>query len=34
MKVQPISYNASRASFLTLQRYAQACGSELKVAML
>jgi len=32
--VSKLEKNASRASFLTLQRYAQACGSELKVAML
>ncbi len=29
--VSKLEKNASRASFLTLQRYAQACGSELRV---
>ncbi|MCK9139958.1 helix-turn-helix domain-containing protein [Haemophilus influenzae] len=32
--ISKLERNASRASFLTLQRYAQACGSELIVAML
>ncbi|OOF42493.1 transcriptional regulator [Rodentibacter rarus] len=29
--VSKLEKNASRASFLTLQRYAQACGAELRV---
>lgn len=29
--VSRLEKNASRASFLTLQRYAQACGAELRV---
>ncbi|OOF57560.1 helix-turn-helix domain-containing protein [Rodentibacter myodis] len=30
--VSKLEKNASRASFLTLQRYAQACGTELRIS--
>lgn len=30
--ISKLEKNASRASFLTLQRYAQACGAELRVS--
>ena len=32
--VSKLEKNASRASILTLQRYAQACGTELRIAAL
>lgn len=32
--VSKLEKNASRASFVTLQRYAQACGAELRVGAI
>lgn len=32
--VSKLEKNASRATFTTLQRYAQACGSELRISTL
>ena len=32
--ISKLEKNASRASFLTLQRYAHACGAELRVGVI
>lgn len=32
--VSKLEKNASRASFLTLERYAQACGAELRIGII
>lgn len=32
--VSKLEKNATRASFTTLQRYAQACGSELRISVM